>query len=72
MTKYICIENGIYFTSGNIYLLREAPNNYNNNWMAVCNLEGEELCQIFKTLLDFYFTNLAQFREDNINDIIND
>ena len=72
MTKYVCIEDGIYFTKGNIYFLKAAPNMYNDNWVAVYNLDGKELTEIFKTLVDFYFINLQEFREDRINEIIND
>ena len=72
MNKYICIEDGIYFTKGNIYFLKVVPNIHNDNWIAVCNLDGQELTQIFKTLLDFYFINLQEFREDRINEIINE
>ena len=70
--KYVCIEDGIYFVKGNIYFLYAAPNMYNDNWVAVSNLDGQELTLIYKTSVDFYFINLAQFRENRINDITND
>lgn len=67
---FISRENDGYFKKGEQYQVVPSPNQWNDNWLKVLGMDGVEIIEISKKLLDFYFISIGEHRDEQINKII--
>ena len=67
---FISRENDGYFKKGEQYQVVPSPNQWNDNWLKVLGMDGVEIIEINKKLLDFYFISIDEHRDEQINKII--
>ena len=67
---FISRENDGYFKKGEQYQVVPSPNQWNDNWLKVLGMDGVEIIEIDKKLLDFYFISIDEHRDEQINKII--
>ena len=67
---FISRENDGYFKKGEQYQVVPSPNQWNDNWLKVLGMDGVEIIEISKKLLDFYFISIDEHRDEQINKII--
>ena len=67
---FISKENNGYFNKGEHYEVVPSPNQWNDNWLKVLDGNGKEIIDIQKKLLDFYFMPIDEYRDEQINKIL--
>ena len=68
--KYLSLNDEFYFKKGEIYTISPAINRWNSNWVDVFDSNGKKIIEIQKTLINFYFIEVNEYRDNQINKIL--
>lgn len=68
---YRAKSNDGYFKEGEFYtIISPSINKYNDNWLQVFDKDGRAVIEIQKSLIDFYFISIEDYRDEQINKLI--